>query len=60
MKMNMGIEDRWVRALIGIVIAAVGIYYQSWWGLVAIVPLATAAIRVCPMYLPFGLSTIRK
>ncbi len=60
MKMNIGIEDRWVRVALGLVVIAAGVYLQSWWGLVGLVPLGTAAIRVCPLYLPFGLSTIRK
>lgn len=60
MKMNIGVEDRWVRVVLGLVMIAAGVYYQSWWGLVGLVPLGTAAIRVCPIYLPFGLSTIRK
>jgi len=59
MKKNMGITDRWIRVVIGLVIAAAGIYFKSWWGLVAIVPLATALISTCPLYLPFGISTRR-
>ena len=59
MKMNMGITDRWIRVVIGLVIAAAGIYFKSWWGLIAIVPFATALIRTCPLYLPFGISTRR-
>ncbi|MCF8346794.1 MAG: DUF2892 domain-containing protein [Bacteroidales bacterium] len=60
MKKNMGFTDKWVRIVIGLAIAAAGFYYESWWGLLAIIPLATALIRTCPLYLPFGISTIRK
>lgn len=59
MKKNIGITDRWIRIVIGLAIAAIGIYFKSWWGLVGIVPLSTALIKTCPLYLPFGISTRR-
>ncbi len=59
MKKNIGDADRWFRVVLGIVIAVLGIVYQSWWGLIAILPLSTAFIRVCPAYMPFGISTIK-
>ena len=57
MKKNMGSTDRWIRAIVGIAIGIAGIYFQSWWGLIAIVPLGTAIIGWCPVYAPFRLST---
>jgi len=59
MKKNMGITDRWIRVAIGLAIGATGVYFKSWWGLVGLVPLATALIRTCPLYLPFRISTLR-
>ncbi len=59
MKKNIGITDRWIRIVLGLIIVAAGIYFKSWWGLVALVPLGTAFIRTCPIYLPFGISTRR-
>lgn len=53
----MGNADRWIRAIIGLVIIAIGIYFKSWWGLIGIIPLATALISTCPLYLPFRIST---
>ncbi|RYY62574.1 MAG: DUF2892 domain-containing protein [Chitinophagaceae bacterium] len=50
MKPNISTPDRAFRIIIGISVAAAGIYFQSWWGLLAIVPLATAAISFCPLY----------
>lgn len=58
MEKNVGSVDRIIRIVAAIVIAALGIYYQSWWGLLAIVPLATALLRVCPLYLPLGIKTL--
>lgn len=57
MKKNVGNSDRIFRFILGIVIALLGIVYQSWWGLIAIVPIGTAFMRFCPAYLPFGIST---
>jgi len=59
MKRNIGITDRWIRIVAGLAIGLAGIYYNSWWGLLGIIPLLTALIRTCPLYLPFGLSTLR-
>jgi hypothetical protein len=60
MKRNVGTVDRIVRIVVGLVIAAAGIYFRNWLGLIAIIPLATAVVGVCPLYLPFGISTRRK
>lgn len=59
MDKNVGDLDRGLRLLVGVVILGAGVYFQSWWGLVGLVPIATATLRWCPAYLPFGLSTCR-
>ncbi len=58
MKPNMGSTDRIIRFILGVAAAALGIIFQSWWGLIGIVLIFTALIRWCPAYLPFGISTI--
>jgi hypothetical protein len=55
---NVGSIDRWIRLILGVGILAAGIAFGSWWGLVGLVPLATAVWRWCPAYEPFGLSTL--
>lgn len=57
---NMGGADRAVRIVLGLGIIAAGIYFKSWWGLLGLVPLATASCGFCPAYLPFGISTCPK
>jgi hypothetical protein len=57
MDQNVGGIDRVVRVVAGIAIIAAGAYFKSWWGAVGLVPLLTATIRWCPLYLPFGIST---
>ncbi|MDK2776737.1 MAG: DUF2892 domain-containing protein [Pseudomonadota bacterium] len=60
MQCNVGKTDRVIRLVLGIVIIALGLGYQSWWGLIGVVPLLTAALGWCPAYLPFGISTCKK
>lgn len=60
MKHNVGTIDKIVRILLAIIIGAIGWYYQSWWGLVAIVPLLTAFAGFCPAYFPFKINTSKK
>ena len=66
MKKNMGSADKIIRVLIAIVVAA--LYFTGKIpGVLGIVLIALAVIFVitslisfCPLYLPFGLSTLRK
>ncbi|MDD8061081.1 MULTISPECIES: YgaP family membrane protein [Shewanella] len=59
MKCNIGKIDRMIRIFLGACIIAVGFYNQSWWGVVGIIPLFTAAFGWCPAYVPFGISTCK-
>ncbi len=60
MKKNVGSADRIVRFVLGAVIIGAGVYYQSWLGIIGIIPIFTAVINWCPLYLPFGISTCAK
>lgn len=57
MKTNVGFIDRVARLVLGCALLGAGYYYQSWWGLIGLVPLLTALFGYCPAYLPFGLNT---
>ena len=59
MKKNVGSADKTIRIILGVVIIALGLYFQSWWGLFGLGALATAFMGVCPAYLPFGISTCK-
>ena len=59
MKKNVGTIDRSIRALAGLVIIAIGVVFQSWWGTLGLIPLATAAIGWCPPYAILGFNTCR-
>ncbi len=57
MNKNVGGIDRALRAIAGIAIIGAGVYYQSWWGAIGLVPLLTALIGWCPLYPILGIST---
>lgn len=63
---NVGSIDRGFRALVGIValvlaFTTLGVMAGSLWGIIAavvgVVMLGTAAMGMCPLYIPFKLST---
>lgn len=60
MKANVGSIDRALRIIVGLIVLGAGYYYQSWWGLIGLLPLLTGIFRFCPAYLPFGLSSCPK
>ncbi|MGK7370550.1 MAG: YgaP family membrane protein [Candidatus Halalkalibacterium sp. M3_1C_030] len=57
MRHNAGRIDRSLRFLISLIIIAAGIYYQSLWGIVGIIPLVSGVTGFCPLYSIFGIST---
>ena len=60
MQVNVGRKDRVARIVMGVGMIGAGIYFQSWLGAIGIVPLFTAVVRWCPVYVPFGTSTCEK
>ena len=59
MKANVGGFDRIIRFIVGLVILVAGYAYASWWGLVGLIPIMTALIGFCGLYVPFGISTCK-
>lgn len=57
---NVGSADRVVRIVLGLAVGGLGIGFGSWLGLLGLIPLLTALVGTCPLYLPFGLSTRKK
>lgn len=60
MKKNVGQVDKFARILFGLGIGALGYFFNSWLGLLGIVPIAMAFIGFCPLYSLFGISTCKK
>lgn len=66
MKKNMGTLDRIIRVSLVVLIAVLyfaGVISGTWaiiLGVVALVFLVTSLVGVCPLYMPFGISTRKK
>ncbi len=60
MTKNVGGIDRAVRLIAGLAIAGAGLYYQSLWGLIGAVLIATAVMGWCPPYAMLGINTCKK
>lgn len=60
MKINVGRTERMLRVIAGIIIIGVGVYYQSWWGVIGVVPLLTGLFRFCPLYSILGMNTCQR
>ena len=55
---NMGTIDRALRVIVGLVLLSlIFVGPKTWWGLVGLVPLLTAAMGSCPLYTVLGFST---
>jgi hypothetical protein len=59
MKLNVGNKDGTIRVVLGTIIALLGYYYGSWWGLLAFIPFTTAYFSFCPLYKLLGINTCR-
>ena len=57
---NVGFHDRTLRFIVGGIVIILGIIFQSWWGLVGLVPIATGFMRSCPIYMPCKIFTNKK
>ena len=60
MECNVGKTDRIIRVIVGAGIIAIGVYLKSWWAVIGVIPIITAAIGWCPAYLPFGISSCKR
>jgi hypothetical protein len=61
MTQNVGSLDRILRIVVGLVLLSlIFVGPQTWWGLIGIIPLATAFMRFCPAYTVVGMNTCEK
>lgn len=60
MKLNVGPVDRLLRIVIGLVVAILGIIFQSYWGVLGIIILGTGIFGYCLIYSLLGISTVPK
>jgi hypothetical protein len=61
MEPNVGQTDRIIRIVAGLLLLSLTVVGpQTWWGLIGLVPLATAFINFCPAYKLIGFNTLGK
>ncbi len=59
MKCNVGKTDKTIRYILGVAMMGAGVYFESWWGAVGLIPIVTASINFCPLYALLGLSSCK-
>ncbi|HEX2982807.1 MAG TPA: DUF2892 domain-containing protein [Ignavibacteriales bacterium] len=57
MKPNIGKYDKTLRLIFGAVVLLLGLIFNTWWGLLGLIPIATALVNFCPLYVPFKFTT---
>ena len=60
MKINVGSIDRLLRIIVGLIIAILGVIFDSWWGLIGLIPVATGLFSFCPLYALLRTDTFKK
>ncbi len=61
MKINAGMPDRMIRALVGIVLIALTLTGTiGAWGWIGVLPLLTGIVGYCPMYTVLKMSTCKR
>ena len=60
MKTNVGGIDRVVRVVVGVALVGWALMGGPVWAWIGVVPILTAVLGWCPLYLPFGISSARK
>lgn len=62
MKSNVGIVDRMIRIVAGLVLLSLVFILEGnarWWGVVGLLPLVTGLVGWCALYVPLGIDTRR-
>jgi len=61
MNVNLGTTERIFRAIVGLgLLSLVFVGPRTWWGVIGLVPLVTAAISFCPVWQVLGINTCGK
>lgn len=57
MKTNIGSFDVAARFVVGCLIGLGGLHFETWWGLVGLLPVSTALLGYCPLYTLLHINT---
>lgn len=56
---NVGKTERIIRTAIGLAVLGLGLAYNTWFGLIGLIPLTTAVFGWCPVSALLGISTCK-
>jgi hypothetical protein len=59
LKKNVGYTDSIIRVLIGTFMIAAGLWFDSWWGFLGIIPIISGGVSFCPVYRWMNYETTR-
>jgi hypothetical protein len=59
LKKNVGYVDSIIRVVIGALIVGIGLYFDSMWGLVGLIPVVSGAVSFCPVYKALSIDTAK-
>lgn len=57
MTANENMHDRAIRMVLGVVIASIGIYANTFWAILGLIPFVTGIVGICPLYKVLGINT---
>jgi len=57
-KKNVGYMESILRVILGTFIVALGIYFDSYWGFIGLIPVFSGAVSFCPVYRYMNISTL--
>ncbi len=60
MPTNVGGMERWIRVIEGFAILYIGMGMgMPLWAWIGIIPILTGSLGWCPLYIPFGINTMK-
>jgi hypothetical protein len=59
LKKNVGHADSLIRVVVGAVIIIAGLYFDTMWGLVGLIPLFSGTASFCPVYRLLNIETCK-
>ncbi|REL37930.1 DUF2892 domain-containing protein [Rhodohalobacter sp. SW132] len=57
MKKNVGFSDALLRVVLGMIILFAGLWYDSLWGFLGLIFIASGALSFCPVYRVMNIET---
>ena len=59
LKKNVGYVDSIIRVIVGAMIVGIGLYFDSWWGFLGLIPVFSGVVSFCPVYRMLNMDTSR-